>query len=136
MPWGGAYGTTGPDAGYALKLVKERMIPLADGEDRHNAEEAIAALVGARASHFGRAPTGGDVDIAMLVLGYLPDGIPGDLIDGLAADRVPRIANLGHDAVRERALVASVPTDTLATAFDELQARMLDGQRLVGWAIS
>lgn len=133
MPWGGAYGTTGPDTGYARKLIKERMIPLADGEDRHNAEDAIAALVGARASHLGRAPTSSDVDVAMLILGYVHEGLPAKLIAGLATDRLPRIANLGHDAARERALVASVQVATFAASPGELRSRMEKGERLVDW---
>lgn len=135
MPWGGAYGTPGPDTGYALKLVKERMIPLADGEDRHNAEDAIAALVGARASHFRRAPTPGDVDVAMLVLGYRDEGVPKKLLEELAAARLPRIANIGHDVARERALVSSVSVATLASPLFDLTARMAGGEALVDWRL-
>ncbi len=136
MPWGGVYGTTGPDTGYALKLIRERMIPLADGEDRHNAEEAIGALVGARASYFGRAPTPGDVDVAMVILGYDSTGVPAKILQQLAEMRIPRIANRGHDLAKERALVAAVPIEHLTASVEELRTRLAAGQRLVEWPAS
>ena len=46
VPWGGAFGTTGPDTGYALSLVGQRDLVLAHGEHRANAEAAIAAVAG------------------------------------------------------------------------------------------
>ena len=131
VPWGGAFGTTGPDAGYALRLVRERTAVLATGEDAHNAEAALMALASARASHYGRAPTVRDIDVAMTILGYAPDGLPEALIAGLAKDRSRWLANIGHDASKARALVASVPIENLAAPLDDLRARMANGERLI-----
>jgi hypothetical protein len=130
MPWGGAYGNTGPDTGYVLSLIAGRDLELAAGEHRHNAEAGVATLAAARASHFGRAPTMGDVDVAATLLGYDTDGLPADLVVSLVADRADWLANLGHDAVRSRTLVASVPLDVLAAPPQEIRRRMSAGERL------
>ena len=131
VPWGGAFGTTGPDTGYALRLIADRDIPLAPGEHRENAEAALTALAGARASHFSRAPTPTDIDVAMTILGYMPDGMPEELIDSLAADRVGWLAGLGHDWAKARELVAGVPIESLAAPLEDLRARMAEGERLI-----
>ncbi|MBA2338424.1 MAG: hypothetical protein H0V96_11840 [Acidimicrobiia bacterium] len=131
VPWGGVFGTIGPDTGYGLRLVRQRAIGLAGGEHLHNVEVGIAAVAAARASHFGRAPTPGDIDVAMTILGYLPEGMPPVLIEGLAADRVGWMANLGHDDARTRQLVAAVPIENLAAPLDDLRNRMGRGERLI-----
>lgn len=131
VPWGGAFGTTGPDTGYALRLIRQRDLLLGPNEHRHNAEAALSALAGARASHFGRAPTSKDVDVAMTILGYVADGFPEDLIKGLVRDRQAWLSNLGHDAAKTRALVAAVPIENLAAPLEDLRARMADGERLI-----
>ncbi len=131
VPWGGAFGTTGPDTGYALRLLRNRELALAAGEDRHNADAAIVALAGARASHFGRAPTARDVDVAAMILGFVPEGMPKDLIDDLARDRKRWLANLGHDPAKARHLVSSVPIGNLAARLEDLRARMEHGERLI-----
>ncbi len=130
-PWGGAFGTTTPDAGYALRLVTERHPELAPGEDLHNVEAALMALATARASHYGRAPIMRDVDVAMTILGYVADGIPVSLIDELKRDRAQWLANLGHDAAKARALVTAVPIENLVAPLDDLRARMVSGERLI-----
>ena len=131
VPWGGAFGTTGPDTGFVYRLIKEHTLEMAEGEDHHNAEAGIAALAGARASHFGRAPTGRDVDVAMTILGFASLGAPDSLIEGLRKDRQDWLANLGHDASRARALVAAVPIENLAAPIEDLRARMAAGERLI-----
>jgi hypothetical protein len=131
VPWGGAFGTTGPDTGFVYRLIKERDFELADGEDHHNAEAGVAALAAARASHFGRAPTGRDVGVAMTILGYVSTGVPDSLVAGLRADRQEWIANLSHDPARARALVAAVPIENLAAPIEDLRARMAAGERLI-----
>ena len=87
VPVGGAYGSTGPDSGYAHRLVRGRSLELAATERKHNAEAAVAVVAGARAAAFHRGPTIDDVEHAALVLGYDRDGIPAELIEDLAVDR-------------------------------------------------
>lgn len=131
MPWGGAFGTIGPDTGYVLVLIAGRELDLAPGEHRHQAETGVATLAAARASHFGRAPTIDDVDVAAALLGYETQDVPAELIADLATDRADWLANLGHDAARARALVASVPLDVLAGSPEDIRRRMAAGERLL-----
>jgi len=61
VPWGGAFGTPGPDAGYALRLLAERA---------HDPEEfrALAVVMAARGSRLGRAPVAADIEAAEIIL--------------------------------------------------------------------
>ena len=133
VPWGGAYGMVGPDTGYALSLVAQREFELADGEVRSNGLVAVAAVAGARASHFGRAPMPEDVDIALLILGFAPDGLPANLVDTMSAERRRRLGGVGHDPSRVHSLVAAIPIDVLGATAEEVHRRMAAGERLIDW---
>lgn len=132
VPWGGVFGTVGPDTGYALLLVGALDLELAPGEHRKNVAVAVAALAGARASHFGRAPTLEDVEVAATILGYRPDGIPAALIGDLAADRVDWFANLAHAPLKAQAIVAGVDVEVLQSSPADVANRMAAGERLIG----
>jgi hypothetical protein len=65
MPQGAGFGSPGPDTGWALKLVRAADIP-----NRTPAlEMVLGALMGARASHYGRAPVVADLEVAMVLAG-------------------------------------------------------------------
>ncbi len=130
--WGRGFGTTGPDTGYALKLIGRRHLELVDGESHHGAETAVTLLAGARASYFGRAPILADIDAAAAILGYA-DGLPGEPADGLAAERSHRVANLGHDTAKARDIMAAVPVDVLTAPLADIRSRLAAGERLVTW---
>lgn len=125
VPWGGAFGTTGPDTGYALKLLASRDIPLAPGDDRHGIEVALAALMAARASHFGRAPVVEDAEVAEILLGL------GSVDESVAAARRERVAGIGHSKSKPRALVAAVDEADLFAKPDELRRRATAGARFL-----
>ena len=131
VPWGGAFGTTGPDTGYALKLIGQRDVVLAHGEHRANAEAAIAAVAGARASHFGRAPTAEDIDVALILFGYDDRELPADLVASLANDRVEWFANVGQNTAKLRGVVAAIPLTVLASKPGAVRAQMATGRRLI-----
>lgn len=124
-PWGGAFGTTGPDTGYALKLLADRDLPTGPGESHHSLEVALAALMGARASHFGRAPVVGDAEAAEAILGV------GSTDSGFLARRLAAVAGIGHDKARARALVAAVDRETLIAAPADLRRRAAAGEQLI-----
>ncbi|MBT8202620.1 MAG: hypothetical protein HKN74_10760 [Acidimicrobiia bacterium] len=69
VPWGGAFGTPGPDTGYALKLTSGAEFELGEGESRSNVEHLLLLIMGARASLFGKAPSADDLSFALLLLG-------------------------------------------------------------------
>ncbi len=131
VPWGGRYGTPGPDTGYVFLLLAGRPYELAAGERRVDVEAALAALASARASLFGRAPVITDVRVAELLLGLDGDGIPAETIAGLTADRPGWVQGLGHHFHEAGQLVAAVPRDVLAASPDEVRARLAAEGRLV-----
>ena len=122
QPEGSAFGVPGPDAGYALKLVRELEFELAPGEHRHDVEIAVAAIAKARAARRGRAPIAQDIAVGSLVLGAVP-GAPAP------QHRAAWVANVGHNAARLRQLVADVPSEVLEETPDAVQERIR-----LGWA--
>jgi hypothetical protein len=131
VPWGGRYGTPGPDTGFVLMLLADREIAVAPGERRADVVAALAAFASARASHFGRAPVLDDIRVAEVLLGLDPDGIPETTVAKLAADRPAWMIGLAHHPHKAGALVASVPRDVLAAAPDAVRARMASEGPLV-----
>jgi len=128
VPWGGAFGTTGPDAGYALRLIAGHELSLAPGEDQHAAEQVLAALAAARASHFGRAPVVGDVAAACTLLG-LDDALSAETSSDLFGVRAGLLAGAGHDPRRVRQAVAAIPRDLLIDQPDVIRIRLESGER-------
>jgi hypothetical protein len=45
MPWGGAFGTPGPDTGYALRLIRQRGLELEPGI-RTDVDAAVSRFAG------------------------------------------------------------------------------------------
>jgi len=113
VPWGGAFGTTGPDAGFALRIVSGRDVPLTGGEGRRDADALIAGVAAARASRVGRAPTNEDVDAALVLLGYDTRGIPQGVADDLAARRRRWVSGAAHHPARVHRVVGSISPDVL-----------------------
>ena len=131
VPWGGMYGTPGPDSGYAFRLIADLDVPFTERDDHHDTVAALAALASARASHFGRAPTRVDVDVALLLVGLSPDGLPEAVVSQLAEDRPTWCTGIGHHPPAAQALVAAVAIDVLAAEPAAIRSRMAGGERLV-----
>jgi hypothetical protein len=107
VPRGGGFGTPGPDAGYALRLLRAR--PLPGGEHRRgDVEAAVASVMTARGSALGRAPVAGDVDVAITLL---------ELDDATAG----RLAGIGGDHARLRRLVAAIPAHRIGLSREDLR---------------
>jgi hypothetical protein len=100
MPWGGSFGTPGPDIGFAIKIARARGLPGTDDEHA-DVEAAIVAVMAARASAIGRAPTNRDFDVAV------------DLLDLEAASGIAALDGIAHDRARLTRLVAAIARDTL-----------------------
>lgn len=122
VPWGGAFGTPGPDTGYALEILAHRPLELQEGEDRHDVEAALTALMSARASRYGRAPVPEDAEVAEALLGFGSD-------DG--SWRRQWTANAAHNAALRRALVAATDGEALLASPDEVRGRVAAGEQLV-----
>lgn len=131
MPWGGAFGTTGPDAGFALRLVAGRALTLAKGEHRADADAVIAGLAAARASRLGRAPTGEDVDAGVALLGYETAGLPPAVVDDLTTRRRRLIAGAAHHPDRVHRVVGTVEPGVLIEEPAAILTQMAAGAVLV-----
>jgi hypothetical protein len=68
VPWGGAFGTTGPDAGYANRLVAARSFETLAGETVADLRRAVMVLAATRAARLGRGPMMDDIDAAEAAL--------------------------------------------------------------------
>ncbi len=124
VPWGGAFGTPGPDAGYAIKLAAGRDLILAENEQRADANLAVAAVAAARASLASRGPTKIDLDAAIVILGY-------DSESDFGAIRAAAIAGAAHHPQRIRRLVAGIPMDVVEDTADDLRRRVDSGESLI-----
>lgn len=107
QPWGGHFGRTGPNTGYALRLIAQADFPRDHRADE--VEAVVGTIAGARASHYGRAPVMGDVRVGLALLGFGVDGDPG----ALAARRDHILDHTAHEHTKGQAFVASVPDDVL-----------------------
>ena len=118
---GPSVGTPGPDAGFALRLVRRfaHDLRLTEGEDEHDVLVGVALIAARRAALYGRAPSIYDVQLALALWGFLVDG-PQDLI----AARRRAFASVSHDYVTQRALVDAVPEESLRLTPAQAQARL------------
>ncbi len=109
-------GTPGPDSGFALRLAKrfEHDLKLTEGESEDDVVLGVALVASKRAALFGRAPSVYDVRVALNLWGFLDDVPP-----ELAAARRAAFSSISHDYAAQRALVDSVPEETLRLAPEE-----------------
>lgn len=103
VPWGGAFGTPGPDMGYALRLLADL------GENAEEARE-LATVMAARASRLGRAPVAADAEAARILLASAPAEGRG-----------------GRGAEGARRLLEALQPGLLATSLEELRRRRPEG---------
>lgn len=75
-PSGAGFGNPGPDTGWAMRLISRA--DLADSSEE--LESVLTALMGARASVFGRAPTKGDLEAALALCG-IGEGFPDHIVE-------------------------------------------------------
>jgi hypothetical protein len=113
VPWGGAFGTPGPDTGYALRILASREWSLGPREDRHDVEAGVAAIMSARASRLGRAPVVADAEVAEMLLGLRAEDLPGEAVSRLRERRLAVLPGIAHRVAAQRALVASVRIEFL-----------------------
>jgi hypothetical protein len=76
----------------------------------------VALVASKRAALFGRAPCVHDVRLALNLWGFLGDA-PADVV----AARRAAFSSLSHDYAAQRALVDSVPEETLRKSPDEVR---------------
>jgi hypothetical protein len=123
QPTGARLGFQGPDQGYALTLAArirpELQVPR--GESVEDAVSGCTALAMRRASLYGRAPVMPDVRLAFTIWGYLDAAAPAELVE-LRRPLFEGVANPLHHYEERRALVDSVPEETLRMTPAEVNA--------------
>ncbi len=110
-------GTPGSDSGFALRLAKrfEHELELGEGESEEDVVLGVALVASKRAAIFGRAPSIYDVRFALNLWRFLDPAAPADL----RAARRALFSSVTHDYVAQRALVDSIPEETLSLSPDE-----------------
>lgn len=124
MRWGGAFGRPGPDTGWALRLVAE-IRPALPADESPELEMLIATMAAARASLFGRAPVPEDIEVALILLGLEPEGIPDQVASELEAGRRKWLKHAAHEKSKGRALLSALPRDVLSLKPLELRHRLV-----------
>jgi hypothetical protein len=120
QPFGGQFGTPGPDQGFGLKLAKVFTDRLVLAENEHT-EDAVAGCVNvglARAALFGRAPVIHDMTVAYTIWGFLGEA-PSELVDM----RRPLFMAASHHYWDQREIVARTPPETLRLVHAEVERR-------------
>lgn len=116
MPSGDGFGTPGPDAGFAKTLISRAGLTDRSPE----LESVLSAIMVARASSFGRAPTQGDLDAAMAMCGL--GG--GDAPDWVHARRKHWMHAIAHDKPKGKTALSELDRDLLRQTPDQIRAAL------------
>lgn len=104
VPHGEGFGTPGPDTGWALTLIDRADI----AQRSKGLDKVLSALMGARASSFGRAPTLEDLEVALTLCG-IGEALP----EHLAERRARWVEATSHEKPPGRMALAEVGIDLL-----------------------
>lgn len=116
MPSGDGFGTPGPDAGFAKTLISRAEI---DGRSPE-LEAVLSAIMVARASSFGRAPTRVDLEVALVMCGVGGADAP-DWVHERCKHWMHAIA---HDKPKGRTAVSEIDRDLLRKKPDEIRSAL------------
>jgi hypothetical protein len=122
VSWGGAFGTTGPDAGYAKRLVATRTFEVLAGETVADVRRAVMVLAAARAARLGRAPMMDDVEAAEAALGVGAHD---------PSWRLPWTVGMAHSRHAPQQLVAATDLTALAAPAETIRRRTAEAKRVI-----
>jgi hypothetical protein len=115
-------GVPGPDQGYALLLAHtlfEERLELSGPVTAEDALVGCAAVGSRRAARFGRAPVAKDIELGLVLFGFL-----GDAPDDLVAWRTPLFSAAAHHYQQQRAIAGAVSEDALRLTPSEVRLRL------------
>jgi hypothetical protein len=107
---GGSFGRPGPDTGWVLRLVRA----IEFDRSERGIEGVVASVAAARAAHNGRGPTSSDVEVALILLGLRPEGIPDDVVVRLGTARAMWLHKAAHEKVKGRSFLAQLSPGLLS----------------------
>jgi hypothetical protein len=128
-PRGRELGVPGPDQGYALLLAEklfEDKLELSEGISDEDAVGGCTEVAQARSATFGRAPVAKDVELALVLFGFL-GGAPEDLVTW----RTPLFQAAAHHYQQRRRIVDSVPEAVLRMTPDDVRAQLTNWRSLL-----
>ncbi len=114
---GGLFGRPGPDAGWALRIIRQAGLAAEELE----AEPVLATLMSARASIFGRAPVPEDLEVARILMGYDRESSA-----PVAARRRRWLKESRHEVVPGAAAVEEIGAECLSLTPGALQPVIAD----------
>jgi hypothetical protein len=128
-PRGRDLGVPGPDQGYALLVAHQLFadrLELTAGITVEDTLVGSAAVASSRSALFGRAPVGKDVELALVLFGFLGPA-PSDLVSW----RAPLFQAAAHHYRQQRRIAEAVPESTLRLTPDQVRAQLTDWRTLV-----
>jgi hypothetical protein len=129
LPRGRELGVPGPDQGYAYLLAHtlfEDRLELTDGITAEDALVGCCEVASARAALYGRAPVGKDIELALVLFGFL-GGAPEDLV----VWRAMLFEAAAHHYDQQRMIVGVVPAETLRLTPDDARGRLSDWRSML-----
>lgn len=129
QPYGERLGVPGPDPGYTLKLAArfEPTLQLHDREDPEDVLAGAAAIAMKRAGLFGRAPISVDVELGLVVWGFLDANVDEELVE-LRRSWFEEI-HTRHHYMQRRRVADAVPAELLRRRPAEVKAAYSEGWR-------
>ena len=115
MPSGDGFGTPGPDAGFAKTLITRAEF----GDRSEELEAVLSAIMVARASSFGRAPTNGDLQAALAMC-----GIGWDAPDWVHERRRHWVHAISHDRPKGKTALSELDRDLLGDTPQKIRAAL------------
>ena len=107
---GGTFGRPGPDTGWVLRLVRATDF---DRSDR-GIEAVVASVAAARAASNGRGPAPADVEVALILLGLRPEGVPVEVVAQLSAARATWLGKATHERVKGQSFLSQLSPGLLS----------------------
>lgn len=122
-------GVPGPDPGYALKLAGRfrDSLQLHDLESEADVLAGAAAIAMKRAGLSGRAPISVDVELGLVLWGYLDANVDEELVE-LRREWFEEIHTRPHYMLRRR-IADAVPDELLARTPGEIKAAYAEDWR-------
>lgn len=116
-PEGGRFDTTGPDPGWALRILSKAELP----DDSRRLRKVLTGLMLARSAELGRAPVREDLEVALMLCGYAEG-----LLGHLAERRRRWIEAVPHETRPGETAVAEIDRDLLALRPDQIRRVLME----------
>lgn len=131
QPAGERLGYQGPDQGYIITLAERARgrVKVASGESVDDALRGCSLIALRRASLYGRAPVVHDLNLALIIWGYLSDSPPPDMVS-VRRELFVGVSNV-HHYKEGRALADMVPESTLRMTPEQVQSRFMSEWRVL-----